>query len=124
MKTLREGLALVSVIVAATIVGIAVSMAATALIGGVRVSQQAAHFTTASSFAEGVLERVRAQPFGPISSGPVTEALPRLAGAQCRIGVTPRGPGLKEVIVTCSWSERGQARSVRLATLIAKGGVR
>lgn len=113
-----------SVIVAASIVGIAVSMAASALISGSRLSQQAVNLTTASSFAEGVLERVTLQPFESIFTRTVTEDQPDLPGVRCDISVTHRSPRMKEVLVNCSWRERDQVRSVQVATVVAKGGVR
>lgn len=124
MKAANRGFSLISVVVAGAIVGVALVLAASALIGSARLSRQAMHLTTASNFAEGVLESVRSQPFESISTRPVTDDLPSLPGARCDIGVTPRGTGLKEVLVTCSWREMDRPRSVRLATLVAKGGVR
>jgi hypothetical protein len=120
----NKGFSLVSVVVAGAIVGIALALAASALIGGSRLSQQAVRFTAASNFTEGVLERVTAKPFESISARTVTDHMPTLPGARCEISVTPRGEGLKEVLVTCSWRERDRPRSVRLGTLVAKGGAR
>jgi type II secretory pathway pseudopilin PulG len=119
-----KGIALVSVIVAAAILGIAISLAATSLISGARVARQAANITAASNFAEGILERVRSQPYGSISSREITDELPDLPSARCEVKVTPRGAGLKEVTVTCSWQEAQRPRSVKLATLVASRGVR
>ncbi len=40
------------------------------------------------------------------------------------VNATPRENGLKEVMVTLSWTENERAREVRFSTLVAKGGRR
>lgn len=120
----RTGYTLISVVVAGVIVGIAVTLAASALVSGAKLSRQAVHTTEASSFAEGVMERVRSQPFDSISGKTVTNDLPKLPGASCMIDVSSFRPGLKQVVVNCSWRERNRTCKVRLATLVARAGGR
>jgi type II secretory pathway pseudopilin PulG len=124
VKPAKAGFSLISVVVAGGIVGIALTLAASAIIGGARLSEQAVHLTAASSFAEGVMEQLTAQRYESITRRTVTDDLPRLSEVRCTVDVTERDGALKEVVVTCSWQERERPRSVRFATLVAKGGAR
>jgi len=119
-----RGLTLLAVVVAAAIVAIALAAAASGFIGASRLTKQAADFTIASNFAEGVMEEVRSRPYGRIVSGGVHEGLPKLPGVTCAVQAEPQGDALKEVTITCSWRELGRSRAVRFATLVARGGAR
>ena len=119
-----RGLSLVAVIVSVAILGVALTMATSAFLSSSRLTKQAANFTLASNFAEGVMERVRSQPYGAIASRQVTNGLPKLSGATCEVKVAPQGDSLKQIVVTCAWREGERRRGVKLATLVAKGGSR
>jgi hypothetical protein len=120
----RRGYNLVSVIVATAILAIAVTMAASTFISASRVAKGSADFTVASNYAEGVMERIRLEPFDRVKTTNVTNHLPALPSVKCEIEVAAQSPGLKQVTVTCSWAEGRRARHVRFSTLLAKGGVR
>jgi len=124
MVASNRGLSLVAVVVSAAIVAIALAAATSGFIGASRLTAQAARFTVASNFAEGVMEQVRSRPFAGIASADVHERLPKLPGVGCNIDVRQRGPALKEITVTCSWMERNRPRNVRFSTLVARGGAR
>ena len=120
----KRGFTLVAAMVAAVILAIALAAAASAFIGASRLTKQAAQFTVASNFAEGVMEEVRSEPFGQIASADVGTRLPKLPGVKCRVDVMPQGGALKEITVTCSWRLPNRTRSVRFSTLVARGGTR
>jgi len=120
----KRGLALISVIVAVAILTCALTMAVSAFVSAARLTRHAANFTAASNFAEGVMERVKAEPFAGIKTAEVRSGLSTLPQAACTVNVKPAGDGLKEVAVACSWVEAGQRREVRFSTLVAMGGAR
>jgi len=124
MKTPHSarGVTLISVMVSVAILAIALAMAASAFIGAARLTRQAADFARAGEFAEGVMERVRLQPFDSVRSVAVVKGLPDLPRARCEVRVTLREPALKEVTVMCSWHDDDRARNVRYCTLIAQSG--
>lgn len=120
----NKGMTLISVVVAAGILAVALAMSTSAFISGTRLTHSAADFTRASNFAEGVMERVRSEPFGRIESMDVTNGLPNLPGARCGVEVTSQAPNLKQITVTCSWNDGKRPRRVQFSTLVVKGGER
>jgi hypothetical protein len=120
----NRGVGLVSLMVGVAILVIALTMAASTFYSASRLTRQAASFTQASNFAEGVLEQTASQPFNSIRTNEIAADIHGVSNARCMVGVIAREPGLKEVTVTCSWKEDSRQRNVRLATLVAKGGLR
>lgn len=120
----KRGTTLVTVMVSVAILGITLAAATSAFIGAAKLTKHAGCVSAASNFAEGVMERVSAQPYASIQSANVRTALPRLPEAACSVAVTKREAGLKEVTVTCSWVEAGSPFRVQFATLAAEGGPR
>jgi type II secretory pathway pseudopilin PulG len=117
----ERGTGLISVMVAMVILLVALSMITSTFFGASKLTRRAANFTAAGNFAEGVMERVTSQPFDRVITTKVTDGLPRLSGADCAVGVRDTGEGLKEITVTCSWSEGDQRRKTALSTLMARG---
>ena len=115
---------LVSVIVAVAILTVALTMATSSFYSASRLTTHTANLAVASNFAEGVLEKNISRPFDAIRSHAVTADLPNLSEPTCSVNATPRENGLKEVMVTLSWTENERAREVRFSTLVAKGGRR
>lgn len=124
MKLSRRGLTLASVMAAAAVLAIALTMTTSAFISAARLTACAANLTAASNFVEGVMERTISMPFDRVASVQVTADLPELPQARCRVEVTPHGERLKEVSVICDWVENGRPRKVTLSTLVARGGLR
>ena len=109
--------------VGVAILAIALTAATSAFMSASRLTKHAGCFTTASNFAEGVMERTSSQPFGSIESREVT-APASLTQGKCSVSVSNRAADLKEITVTCSWIEGSAPHRVRLSTLAAKGGLR
>jgi hypothetical protein len=115
---------LLSVVVSAVIVSVAMLMMATTFHASSQMSKQSAGYIQATNFIEGVLEEVRLRPYDDVVSMHVTEGLPKLPEALCVVEASPREAGLKEVIVRCSWRSGELRRETKLSTLVAKGGAR
>lgn len=118
------GIGLISVIVAIAILATATTAAVSVFFSAARLTRLAADFTMASNFAEGVMERVTADPFDDIAAKETTAGLPVLSDAKCLLDVKPAGDGLKEVTVTCSWNEGETRYHITFSTLVARGGAR
>jgi len=114
---------LVAVMVSVAILAIALAAATSAFMSASKLTKHVACFTTASNFAEGVMERTCSKPFGSIKSADVT-APAALRNGKCSVSVTKREAGLKEITVTCSWVEGSSPYRVRFSTLAAEGGRR
>lgn len=114
---------MISVMVSASILAVALALAASAFIGAARLTRQAADFARAGEFAAGVTERARLQPFDSLASRSVVEGLPDLPEARCEVRVARREPALKEVTVVLSWRDEDRARKVEYSALVAKGEV-
>jgi hypothetical protein len=117
----ERGTGLISVMVSMVILLVALSMITSTFMGASRLTHRAANFTSAGSFAEGVMERMTSQPFDRVAATKVTNGLPRLPGAECAVSVRDAGDGLKEITVTCSWLEGQQRRKTAFSTLMARG---
>ena len=117
----RRGATIITLITSIVILAIALAAAASAFLSASKLTRHAGCVTTASNFAESVMERVRTEPFGSIKSTVVARGLPKLPGASCAVAVSTPEPGLKEIVVTCSWIEGRTPCSARYATLVAGG---
>lgn len=116
----NRGLTLVAVMVGGAIIMVALAIAVSAFFSASRLTRNAAYFTRAGNFAEGVMEQVRSEPYDRLVSRAVKENLPDLPGARCEIVVSEREVGLKEARVICSWKEGDRERSVHYSTLAAR----
>jgi len=116
-----RGTTLVTVIVSIAILAVALASAASVFISAAKLAKHAANVTSAASFAESVMERVRSQPFASMESADVERGLPNLPGVRCEIAVASPEPGLKQITVTCSWTEGANPYNVRYSTLAAGG---
>lgn len=119
--TNRRGSTLITLLVSIAILAIALAAAASAFISASKLTKHAADYTTASNFAQSVMERTIAQPFNSIHTSTVSKGLPNLRNAACGISVTESVPRLKQITVTFAWTEGKSPRSLRLATLVAGG---
>lgn len=117
----RRGATLISLMVSIAILAVALAAAASAFISAARLTKQAGHYTAASNFAQSIMEREMAQPFNSIRTGSVTDHLPNLPNAACGVTVDRPEPLLKQVTITCSWTEGRSPRTLRLCTLVAGG---
>lgn len=116
-----RGTTLVTLIVSIAILAVALASAASVFISASKLTKHAANATTAANFAESVMEHVRSQPFASIKSVDVKRGLPSLPDVRCAVAVSLPEPGLKQINVTCSWSENGRPYNVRYCTLAAGG---
>ncbi|MCX6345113.1 MAG: prepilin-type N-terminal cleavage/methylation domain-containing protein [Armatimonadetes bacterium] len=116
----KRGVTLVSVIVAAAILAMALGMAVSAFYSSARLTKQSVSFTKASNFAEGIMERTVAMPYSQIKSTKITSNTPKLQDFACVVDVTKR-ESLKEITVRCSWTAGKLPREIKLSTLVAKG---
>jgi type II secretory pathway pseudopilin PulG len=116
----KRGMTLVSVIVAAAILAMALGMAVTAFYSSSRLTKQSVSFTQASNFAEGIMERTIAMPYSEIKSTKITSNTPKLQDFACVVDVSKR-ENLKEITVRCSWIAGKLPREIKLSTLVAKG---
>lgn len=120
--TSKRGMGLVTVMVSMAMLTIALVAATSAFISASKLTKHAACMTSASNFAEGVMERTRSRPFASIRTASVTNGLPKLPQAECSIAVAVPESGLKDITVTCSWVEHSVPYHVRFSTLVAGGG--
>jgi len=119
----RRGIAIITVIVSMAIIAVALTMAVSAFVSATRLTRHAANFTLASNFAEGALERARSQPFDSIRTMSISD-LPKLPEVKCDLSVTSLENGLKNLTVTCAWTEGTRPCRVVFSTLVARGGSR
>lgn len=117
----RRGMALITLLASIAILAIALAGAASVFVSASRLTKHAACVTTASNCAESQMERLRSQSFGSIRTTSVNAGLPKLPGARCDVSVTTPEPGLKEITVSCSWTEGKRPYTVRLSTLRSGG---
>ncbi|MDO8589375.1 MAG: hypothetical protein Q7T82_20320 [Armatimonadota bacterium] len=120
----ERGTALISVIMSIVILMIALSMVTSVFFSASRLTRRAADFSAASNFAEGVLERVTAEPFNRAQTAEIRNDLPKLPGAECFVAVRQLEDGLKEVTVSVSWTQEKQRQKTTLSTLVARGAIR
>lgn len=116
-----RGTSLITLIVSIAILAVALAAAASVFVSASKLTKHAANTASAASFAESAMEHVRSEPFASIKSVDVTRGLPNLPEVRCGVTVTSREPGLKQITVTCSWSEGGTPYSVCYSTLAAGG---
>jgi Tfp pilus assembly protein PilE len=117
----RRGLTLASVVISTAITAVTLTIAVTAFYSGVRLDKQSAGFVQATNFIEGVMERTAALPYAQVKSKQITAGLPNLPEFKCAVDVNDRNPGLKEVMIRCSWRAGSLTREAKLCTYVAKG---
>lgn len=115
---------MITLIVSIAILATALTAAASAFISASKLTRHAANYTAASNFAQSEMERVISRPFDSIRTSDVSKNLPTLAGVHCAVAVESPEPQLKQITVTCSWTEGKTPHNVRLSTLAAGGGRR
>jgi type II secretory pathway pseudopilin PulG len=116
-----RGATLIALIVSIAILAVALAGAASVFVSASKLTRHAGNMAAAASFAESSMEHVRSQPFASIKSAGITRGLPKLPAVRCAISVISPEPGLKQIVVTCTWAERANDYSVRFATLVAGG---
>ncbi len=117
----RRGSTLISLLVSIAILAIALAAAASAFISASKLTKHASDYTTISNFTQSAMEHTIAQPFSSIRTSSVSKGLPKLPNTACRVDVKETEPLLKQVTVTCTWTEGKAPRSMRLSTLVAGG---
>lgn len=120
----RRGVSLVTVMVSVALLAVALTAATSAFFSASKLTRHTAYATMAGGFAEGIMERTIAQPYGSIRSTGVARNLPKLPQVSCSIDVSDRESGLKEITVGCSWVEGDTPHTVRYSTLKARGAAR
>ena len=119
----ERGAGLISVMVAVAILAVTLAAATSAFLSASKLTKHAAYFSKASSFAEGVMERETAMSYSRLESRNVA-APAALPEAKCIVAVAARSAGVKEVTITCAWTEGSKPYRVRFSTLVTEGGRR
>lgn len=117
----QKGTTLLSVMVSSGIILVALTIAVTAFYSSSRLNKQSNSFVQASNFAESMMEKTIDLPYSKMQPRSVSEGAPKLPEFACRIVVTPKDAGLKEVTVVCSWLSGNLHRETKLSTLVASG---
>lgn len=127
----RRGVIILELLMATALIGVTVIAIYLALIYGRTSLIRANHQTVASQFASQELERLRSLTYdqitvpynGPLLSGvTIADQLPEGSGS-LTINEVANVNSLKEAVVTITWTERGQSRTVSQTSLFSANGL-